>query len=154
MPETKQQVRYQWIRPVLEKQVSVANVVRASPFSKRAIQYWLARYHAYGIEGLKDTSTKPHHILHQTPTHIEERIKQMTFLLNCLLNIHDVDYVVGVGTENYPSDDGRSYDVMLMDKYFRDDDSNILDDCKQYFGEYHSEYLYDFPSDKRKIILF
>lgn len=77
MPETKQQLRYQWIRPILEEEISIKDILKVSPFSERTIKYWLERYREDGIAGLIDKSTRPHSFPGQTPSWIEERIKDI-----------------------------------------------------------------------------
>jgi len=77
MPETKQQLRYQWIKPVLSGEISIKDILKVSPFSERTIKYWLERYRESGIAGLIDKSTKPHSFPNQTPLWIEERIKKI-----------------------------------------------------------------------------
>lgn len=77
MPETKQQLRYQWIKPILGREISIKAVLRVSPFSERTIKYWLERYRKRGIGGLIDKSTRPHSFPGQTPSWIEERIKEI-----------------------------------------------------------------------------
>lgn len=74
MPETKQEVRYQWIRPILGKEISIKNVVKVCPFSERALKYWLSRYRNWGMKGLVDQTTKPHHSPNKTPAWIRQRI--------------------------------------------------------------------------------
>ena len=59
MPSTKQQVRYQWIKPILENQLSIEQIVKVCPFSERTIKYWLKRFREKGIEGLIDKSMVP-----------------------------------------------------------------------------------------------
>ena len=74
MPQNKQQLRYQWIKPVLEKYISIEQLLSVCPFSKRTIQYWLSRYKQYGIEGLTDKSMIPHHQPDKTPEWMIDRI--------------------------------------------------------------------------------
>ncbi len=74
MPETKQQVRYQWVRPILEKEITIRGLAKICPFSERALKYWLARYREKGIQGLLDLSTRPHCSPSQTPDWIKEKI--------------------------------------------------------------------------------
>jgi transposase len=74
MPETKQQVRYQWIKPILEREIAIKGLAKICPFSERSLKYWLARYRERGIEGLLDLSTRPDHSPKQTPDWIRERI--------------------------------------------------------------------------------
>ena len=77
MPETKQQLRFQWIQPILNKEISIKDIVKVSPFSERTVKYWLARYRSDGFNGLIDQSTRPHHFPNQTPVWLEERIKHL-----------------------------------------------------------------------------
>jgi len=77
MPETKQQLRYQWIRPIIDREISIKDVLKVSPFSERTIKYWLARFKEDGTAGLIDKSTRPHSFPNQTPSWIEERIAQI-----------------------------------------------------------------------------
>lgn len=77
MPETKQQVRYQWIKPVLERRITLENMSRACPFSKRALKYWLAKYKQQGLIGLFDRSTKPHHSPNKTPDWLRKKVLEL-----------------------------------------------------------------------------
>lgn len=77
MPETKQQLRYQWIKPILAQEISIKDIVKVCPFSERTLKYWLTRYRQKGLEGLVDKSTRPKSFPNQTPVWIEERIKEI-----------------------------------------------------------------------------
>lgn len=59
MPESKQQVRYQWILPIIDGKMSIKDLVSVCPFSERAVKYWLLRYKENGYSGLLDKSTRP-----------------------------------------------------------------------------------------------
>lgn len=74
MPESKQLARYQWIRPILEGDLSILEVAKVCPFSVRAIKYWLARYREFGFPGLLDKSTKPHNSPKKTDQEITGEI--------------------------------------------------------------------------------
>jgi len=74
MPISKQQLRYQWIQPILEKQLSIKDVCKVCPFAERTIKYWLARYRVHGLAGLIDYSMIPHHQPNKTPQWIVDRI--------------------------------------------------------------------------------
>ena len=77
MPETKQQLRYQWINPILNGEISIENVLKISPFSERTIKYWLARYRAGGIEALIDQSTRPHTMPHLVGEELKDKILKL-----------------------------------------------------------------------------
>jgi transposase InsO family protein len=72
MPETKEQVRYQWIKPVLDKHISIEQLVKVCPFSERTIKYWLKRFREGGIKALIDKPMIPHH----QPTRTRDEIVQ------------------------------------------------------------------------------
>lgn len=74
MPETKQQIRYRWIKPILDERITIKDLMEICPFSERTIKYWLAKYRKEGLSGLLDKTTKPHHSPNKTPTWIEDKI--------------------------------------------------------------------------------
>jgi transposase InsO family protein len=77
MPETKQQLRYRWIKPILEKRITIKDLSEICPFSQRAIKYWLARYRQKGLEGLIDRSTRPLTSPNRTPDWLRNRILEL-----------------------------------------------------------------------------
>ena len=77
MPETKQQVRYQWIKPILGKEITIKDLSRICPFSERSLKYWLKRYRLKGINGLIDKSTRPKRSPNRTPNWIKQRILEI-----------------------------------------------------------------------------
>ncbi len=77
MPESKQQLRFQWIKPILEKQISITDVLKVCTFSERTIKYWLEKYRCKGMNGLLDLSTKPHTSPNKTVFWIEEEIERI-----------------------------------------------------------------------------
>ena len=74
MPETKQQIRYQWIKPIVDQEISIKDVVKVCPFCERTLKYWLARYREWGLKGLIDKSTRPRHSPHKTSNWMKQRI--------------------------------------------------------------------------------
>ena len=77
MPETKQEERFRWIKPILDKQIGTKELVRICPFSERTIKYWLSNYRKLGLDGLKDESKRPKSNSQETPIRIKERIIEM-----------------------------------------------------------------------------
>ncbi len=53
MPKNTQEEKYRWIKPILDKEVTVKQIIKICPFSERSIKYWLSNYKKYGIAGLK-----------------------------------------------------------------------------------------------------
>lgn len=77
MPQSTQEERYRWIRPVLESGVTIKELTWMCPFSTRSLKYWLARYRKHGLEGLKDNSRRPKSHPNETPIRIKERVLEL-----------------------------------------------------------------------------
>lgn len=74
MPETKQQLRYQWIQPIIDKKISISDVLKVCPFSERTIKYWLHNFKKERYVGLLDDSTRPNTSPNKTPDWIEREV--------------------------------------------------------------------------------
>ena len=77
MPKSTKEEKLRWIRPILDKKISIKNMVEACPFSERGIKYWLAKYRKYGEQGLEDKSKRPKTNPKETPIRIKERIIEL-----------------------------------------------------------------------------
>lgn len=77
MPTSTAEERYRWIKPILDGDISVKNMAKACPFSKRTLQYWLARYRKSGLPGLESQSRRPKSSPWETPIRIKERIVEL-----------------------------------------------------------------------------
>jgi len=77
MPKSTSEEKYRWIKPILDKEISIKQLAKVCPFSERAIKYWLASYHEFGMAGLDNKSTKPKSQPNETPIRIKERIIEM-----------------------------------------------------------------------------
>ena len=77
MPNSTQEEKYRWIKPILEREITIKNMVKVCPFSERSLKYWLATYRKYGLEGLQNKSTRPKTHPRETPIRIKERIIEM-----------------------------------------------------------------------------
>ncbi len=74
MPKSTRDEKYRWIKPILDKEISIKHLASVSPFSERTIKYWLARYRELGMNGLDNKSTRPKSQPKETPIRIKERI--------------------------------------------------------------------------------
>ncbi len=74
MPNSTQEEKYRWIKPILDRNITIKDMVKVCPFSERALKYWLAAYGKYGLEGLENRSTCPKTHPRETPIRIKERI--------------------------------------------------------------------------------
>ncbi len=54
MPQSTQEEKYRWIKPILDREITINNMSKVCPFSERSIKCWLANFRKYGIEGLKN----------------------------------------------------------------------------------------------------
>ena len=77
MPNSTQEEKLRWIKPILDDQISIKNMARVCPFSERAIKYWLVAYKKYGLPGLQNKSTRPKTHPKETPIRIKERIIEL-----------------------------------------------------------------------------
>ena len=74
MPESVSEERFRWIKPILDKDISIKNMSKVAPFSERTIKYWLSNYKEFGVVGLEPKSTRPKSHPNETPIHIKEKI--------------------------------------------------------------------------------
>ena len=77
MPKTTSEEKYRWIKPILDKKITIKNMAEASPFSERSIKYWLANYRERGTKGLENKSRRPKTNPRETSIRIKERIIEL-----------------------------------------------------------------------------
>ncbi len=77
MPKSTKEEKFRWIKPILDKEISIKNMAKVCPFSERALKYWLANYKELGIDGLENKSTRPKTNPKETPIRIKERIIEL-----------------------------------------------------------------------------
>jgi len=77
MPKSTQEEKYRWIKPIINKEITIKQLAKVCPFSERAIKYWLANFRRDGIEGLVNRSTRPKHQPNETPIKLKERIIEL-----------------------------------------------------------------------------
>ena len=77
MPKSTKEEKYRWIKPILDKEITIKQMANVCPFSERALKYWLANFKAYGLTGLANKSTRPKSQPNETPIRIKERIIEL-----------------------------------------------------------------------------
>jgi len=77
MPNSTQEEKYRWIKPILAGEIAIKDMAKVYPFSERALKYWLVAYRKYGLEGLQNRSTRPKTHPRETPIRIKERVIEM-----------------------------------------------------------------------------
>ena len=77
MPNSTQEEKYRWIKPILDGEITIEGMAKICPFSERAIKYWLAAYRKHDMAGLQNQSSRPKTNPKETPIRIKERIIEM-----------------------------------------------------------------------------
>lgn len=77
MPNSTQEEKYRWIKPILDGQITIKGMAGVCPFSERAIKYWLVAYKKHGMAGLQNKSTRPKTNPNETPIRIKERLIEL-----------------------------------------------------------------------------
>jgi len=89
MPNTPQEEKYRWIKPIIDKRIKIKDLILVCPFSERSVKYWLASFRKRGIEGLENKSTRPKSNPKETPIRTKERILEMRKETDkCALKLH------------------------------------------------------------------
>ena len=77
MPKSTREEKYRWIKPILDKEISIKQMTRVCPFSERTLKYWLVNFRQFGMKGLENRSTRPLSQANETPIRIKERIIEL-----------------------------------------------------------------------------
>ncbi|MFH1890602.1 MAG: DDE-type integrase/transposase/recombinase [Candidatus Kuenenbacteria bacterium] len=77
MPQSTKDEKYRWIKPILDREITIKHMVKVCPFSERSLKYWLANYRRYGLAGLENKSTRPKTNPDETPIRIKERVVEL-----------------------------------------------------------------------------
>src|SRR3989344_8918519 len=77
MPKSTKEEKYRWIKPILEKEITIKQMSQVCPFSERSLKYWLANFRVEGLDGLKNKSTRPKSQPQETPIRIKECIIEL-----------------------------------------------------------------------------
>lgn len=88
MPESIPEERFRWIKPILDKDISIKKMAKVAPFSERTIKYWLSQYRKQGFIGLSPNSTRPRSHPNETPIRIKEKVLECRLKNNkCALKL-------------------------------------------------------------------
>ena len=77
MPNTNEEEKMRWIKPLIEKQVKIKTMSEICPFSERTLKYWLRDYRSSGYNGLINRSTRPRSQPNETLIRTKERILEL-----------------------------------------------------------------------------
>jgi len=89
MPNSNQEEKLRWIKPVLKKKITIKNMAEVCPFSERTLKDWLAKYRRGGMSGLVNKSTRPKTQPNETPIRIKEKVLELRKEMNdeCALKL-------------------------------------------------------------------
>lgn len=77
MPKSTKEEKFRWIKPILDKEITIKNMVKVCPFSERTLKYWLADCREFGIDNLENKSRRPKSNPKETPIRIKERVIEL-----------------------------------------------------------------------------
>jgi len=77
MPSSIKEEKYRWIKPILDKEIAINQMVKVCPFSERTLKYWLSSFRRGGLDELTNKSTRPRSHPEETPIRIKERIIEL-----------------------------------------------------------------------------
>lgn len=77
MPKTIKEERLRWILPIINKELSLKDVAKVCPHSRRSLERWVASYKKYGEAGLVPKSTRPKSHPNETAIRVKERIIEL-----------------------------------------------------------------------------
>jgi len=77
MPQSTQEEKMRWIKPLLSKELTIRQMAQVSPFSERTLKYWLSRFREAGEAGLENKSRRPRSQPSELPIRTKERIIEL-----------------------------------------------------------------------------
>jgi transposase-like protein len=89
MPKNVQEERLRWVKPIVDKEKKLKEVLKVFPYSERTLKRWLQLYRVGGESALIPKSTAPKTQPHETPIRIKEEIISLRKKVNlCAQKLH------------------------------------------------------------------
>lgn len=89
MPKSYADEKFRWIKPILNRKLTIKEMAKFSPFSERSLKYWLVQFKKNSYAGLASRSTRPKTNHHETPIRVKERIIELRHEHHvCALKLH------------------------------------------------------------------
>ncbi len=89
MPKTIKEERLRWIKPAIDKEKKLVDIIRICPHSERSLKRWVKAYREGGEESLVPKSTRPKTNPKETPISLKEEVVSMRKKTGlCALKIH------------------------------------------------------------------
>jgi transposase InsO family protein len=77
MSQNIKEERWRWIKPIIDKEISIVSLVKVCPYSESSIKRWLKAFKRGGVEALESKSTEPKTQPNETPIWIKERVIEL-----------------------------------------------------------------------------
>ena len=77
MPKSTKEEKLRWIKPILDRQISIVNMALVCPFSLRSLKNWLKIFKEEGEAGLENISTRPKTQPNETPIRLKEKVIEL-----------------------------------------------------------------------------
>ena len=74
MPESIQEERLRWVLPIVTREITLKDMVKVCPHSRRTLIRWCQMYRRGGAAALVPRSTKPKTQPNETPIRIKEKV--------------------------------------------------------------------------------
>jgi transposase InsO family protein len=74
MAKTIQEERFRWIKPIINKEMKLIDIVKICPHSERSLKRWKKAYKNEGMKGLIPKSTRPKTQPNEIPIRIKEQV--------------------------------------------------------------------------------
>lgn len=74
MSKNIKEERYRWIKPILDKEIMIVNLIKVCPYSESSVKRWVKAYREGGIDALEPKSTEPKTQPKETPIWTKERV--------------------------------------------------------------------------------
>lgn len=89
MPKNVQEERLRWVKPIVDKEKKLKEVLKVFPYSERTLKRWLQAYREGGKEALIPKSTAPKTQPNETPIRIKEEVISLHKKVNlCAQKLH------------------------------------------------------------------
>lgn len=77
MPNNILEERLRWVKPVVNRELRLVEVIKVCPYSARSLKRWLKAYRQGGPEALRPKSTRPKTQPNETTIRIKERVIEL-----------------------------------------------------------------------------
>jgi transposase-like protein len=89
MPKNVQEERLRWVKPIVDKEKKLKEVLKVFPYSERTLKRWLQLYREGGESALIPKSTAPKTQPNETPIRVKEEIISLRKKVNlCAQKLH------------------------------------------------------------------